>query len=165
MDDLSSTTGIVAVAAAAVALVALVVAAVAVVRLRRLRAEQRKVLGASGEQDLVSHAARLQHEFEALHAYVHDVAARLDGRLGTAEDRLDGALAHRGLVRYDAYDEMSGMQSSTIALLDARRSGVVVSSIHHRDQARVYAKQIVDGESEFPLSPEEEEAVRRAAGD
>jgi hypothetical protein len=85
-------------------------------------------------------------------------------RLAAAEERLDGTIAHRAMVRYDAYNEMSGRQSTTIALLDARRSGVVLSSIHHRDQARVYAKQIVEGKSELQLSPEEEEAVRTALG-
>jgi hypothetical protein len=59
---------------------------------------------------------------------------------------------------------MSGQQSTSIALLDARRTGIVVSSIHHRDQARVYAKQVIDGKGELQLSPEEEEAVRIALG-
>ena len=65
-------------------------------------------------------------------------------------------------MRYDAYNEMSGRQSTSIALLDAHRSGVVLSSIHHRDQARLYAKQVVDGAGLLELSPEEEEAVRLA---
>ncbi|HYF28064.1 MAG TPA: DUF4446 family protein [Baekduia sp.] len=162
MDDLSSTTGIVALGAAALALAALVVAVVAVVRLRRLRADQRAVLGPHGAQDLVTHAATLTREFEALHAYVGDIAQRLDGRLGTAEARLDGAIAYRGLVRYDAYNEMSGRQSCSIALLDASQSGIVLSSIHHRDQARLYAKHVVDGKGELELSPEEQEALRLA---
>jgi hypothetical protein len=162
VDDLTSTSGLVALGACAVALVALVVAIVAVVRLRRVRADQRVVLGGNEAQDLVAHASDLQHQFEALHAYVQDVAARLDGRLGTAETRIDGAIAYRGLVRYDAYNEMSGRQSTTIALLDASRSGVVLSSIHHRDQARLYAKQVVEGRGELELSPEELEAVRIA---
>ena len=59
-----------------------------------------------------------------------------------AEQRLDGAIAYRSLVRYDAYGEMSGRQSTSIALLDASQSGIVLSSIHHRDQARLYAKQV-----------------------
>ena len=79
-----------------------------------------------------------------------------------AERRLDGAIAYHGLVRYDAYNEMSGRQSTSIALLDARGSGIVLSSIHHRDQARLYAKQVVDGRAELELSPEEEEAMRAA---
>jgi hypothetical protein len=158
----SSTAGIVALAACAVALAALVVAATALVRLRRLRADQRVLLGASPDDDLVAHVARIEQEFRALHAYVGEVAARLDGRLGTAEGRLDGTIAFRGLVRFDAYNEMSGQQSVAIALLDAEQSGIVMSSIHHRDQARLYVKHVVGGEPEYPLSPEEIEAVRVA---
>jgi Protein of unknown function (DUF4446) len=158
----SSTAGIVAVAGCAVALAALAVASVALVRLRRLRADQRVLLNGAGAEDLVEHAARIEQEFRSLHAYVGDVAARLDGRVGTAEDRLDQAIAFRGLVRFDAYNEMSGQQSVAIALLDAEQSGLVLSSIHHRDQARLYVKHVVRGEPEYPLSPEEIEAVRVA---
>jgi hypothetical protein len=71
-------------------------------------------------------------------------------------------IAYRSLVRYDAYGEMSGRQSTSIALLDATRSGVVLSSIHHRDQARLYAKQVHEGRAELELSPEEDEAIRLA---
>jgi hypothetical protein len=158
----SSTAGIVALAGCAVALAALVVAVVAFVRLRRLRADQRVLLGDGPTQDLVEHAARVEQEFRSLHAYVGDVAARLDGRVGTTEDRLDHTIAFRGLVRFDAYNEMSGQQSVAIALLDAEQSGLVLSSIHHRDQARLYVKHVVHGEPEYPLSPEEIEAVRVA---
>lgn len=161
MDELTSTTGIVAVAAALLALVSLCVAVAATLALRRVRADQRAVLGGEA-RDLVSHAADLDRSFQALSAYVEDAARRLDDRLAIAEERLDGAVAYRGLVRYDAYNEMSGQQSTTIALLDTRQSGIVLSSIHHRDQARLYAKQVHEGRGELALSPEEEEAVRLA---
>ncbi len=161
MDSLSSTVGIVALAACAVAVVALVFCVVLAVRLRRLRASQR-VLLADGERDLVAHGAELTRGFEALHQYVEDVAEKLIGRLTTAEQRLDGAVAYHGLVRFDAYNELSGRQSTSIALLDASKSGIVLSSIAHRDQARIYAKQVVDGHGDVQLAPEEEEAVRRA---
>jgi hypothetical protein len=162
--DLTSTAGIVALAAAGAALISLILAAIALLRLRRVRADQRVVLGGKERRDLVEQGARLERGFHELQAYVEDVATGLTGRLATAEERLDGAIAYRAMVRYDAYNEMSGQQSTSIALLDARRSGVVVSSIHHRDQARVYAKQVVDGRAELALSPEEEEAVRIALG-
>jgi hypothetical protein len=162
VDDLTTTQGIVALAAGGVALVALVLAAVVALRLRRLRRAQAAVLGAGGAQDLVAHAASLQDDFRALRDWMEDMAAALDRRMVTAEERLDGAIAYRALVRYDAYNEMSGHQSTSIALLDARRDGVVLSSIHHREQARLYAKQVRDGRAEIELSPEEAEAVRLA---
>lgn len=158
----ASTAGIVAIAGCVVAVAALALAIALLISLRRVRAAQRAVLGEHGERDLVGHAEHLEHAFRSLHAYVEDVAARLDDRLGVAEERLDGSIAYHGLVRYDAYNEMSGRQSTSIALLDARRNGVVLSSIHHREQARLYAKLIRDGEGELQLSPEEAEAVGQA---
>jgi hypothetical protein len=161
MDELTTTTGIVALAAGGVAVVALLLALVLAVKLRRVRSAQRLVLG-DERRDVVGHAAALQQDFAALHAYVEDAMGRLHDRLDEAERRLDGSIAHRSLVRYDAYNEMSGQQSTTIALLDARRSGVVLTSIHHRDQARMYAKLVREGKAELQLSPEEDEAVRAA---
>ena len=111
---------------------------------------------------MVAHAAGMQDAFEALRQYVDDAGRRLDGRLSGAETALRGTIAHRALVRYDAYNELSGRQSVSIALLDDEQSGIVLSCIHHRDQARVYAKQMHGGQPELELSPEEAEAVRLA---
>jgi hypothetical protein len=160
--SLTTTPGIVALAAAAVALVALALCVALLVNQRRIRRAQRFVLGDQGQQDLVAHAARIEDAFEALRLYVDDVALRLDDRLNAVEAALRGTIAHRALVRYDAYNELSGQQSVSIALLDDGRSGIVLSCIHHRDQARVYAKQVIDGQAELELSPEEAEAVRVA---
>jgi hypothetical protein len=161
VDDLTTTQGIVALAAGGVALVALILTVVLAVKLRRLRAAQRAVLG-QGQVDLVAHAAQVQDAFVQLRDWVEETAIRLEERMGTAEQRIDGCVAYTSLVRYDAWGEMSGQQSSTVALLDSRRSGVVVSSILHRDQARVYVKQVRDGESELELSPEERAAIEAA---
>jgi hypothetical protein len=152
---------VVAIAAGAVAVLALALSAGLALKLRRVRADQRLILG-DGQQDLVAHAAALERQFGALHQYVEDAASLLNDRMAAAEQRLDGTVAYRALVRYDAYGEMSGRQSTSIALLDATRSGVVLSSIHHRDQARLYAKQVHGGQPELELSPEENEAVRLA---
>jgi Protein of unknown function (DUF4446) len=161
VDELTTTQGIVALAAAAVAVVALVWAAILAVKLRKLRAGQRAVLG-DGERDLVEQATGLERAFVQLRDWVEETSGRIDARMGAAEERIDGCVAYMSLVRYDAYGEMSGHQSSSMALLDSRRSGVVVSSILHRDQARVYVKRVYDGESELELSPEEREAIESA---
>ena len=162
MNDLTDPAGIAALSAGALALIALVATVVLAVRVRRLRAAQQLVLGGSGRDDLVTHAARLQEAFGQLDDRVEEVAARLEARMGEAEERLDGAIAYRALVRYDAYGELSGHQSASLALLDAERNGVVLSSIAHRDTARLYCKQVIDGRGEHLLSPEEDEAIRRA---
>jgi len=159
---LDSTEGIVAVAAAGVAVVALILAIVLAFRLRSMRASQRAVLGEGGQLDLIEHAARLEQGFVELRDWVEDTAAGIERRMAAAEARIDGCVTYRSLVRYDAYNEMSGRQSSSIALLDAHKSGLVMSSILHRENARVYVKRIVEGESELELSPEEREALDTA---
>jgi hypothetical protein len=162
MNDLTTTQGIVALAAAGVAVVALLFGIVLAMKLRRLRASQRVVLGGQGQRDLVAHAQRLETGFVDLRDWVEEVLQGLDERVGTTEQRIDGCLAYTSLVRYDAYGEMSGQQSSSYALLDSHRSGVVISSILHREQARVYVKRVRNGESELELSPEEREAIDAA---
>ncbi len=160
--SITDTQGIIAIAAAALAVIALLACLALAFGLRRLRRAQRLVLGELGQRDVVAHAAAMQEAFEALREYVEGIASRLDGRLAGVELTLRGAIAHRALVRYDAYNELSGRQSISIALLDEEQSGIVLSCIHHRDQARVYAKQVHGGRSELELSPEELEAVRLA---
>ena len=161
MDELTTTQGIVALAGAGLALIALLWAIVLAVKLRRLRSAQRTVLGGA-EADLVAHAAQIQEAFVQLRDWVEETASRLEQRMTTAEERIDGCVAYTSLVRYDAWGEMSGQQSSSMALLDSHRTGVVVSSILHRDHARVYVKQVRGGESELELSPEEQEAIEAA---
>jgi hypothetical protein len=148
VNDLTDPAGIAALAAGGVALVALLLSLVVAVKLRRLRASQRVVLGEAGHEDLVSHAAGLQQAFETLHGRVEEVAANVDERMSAAEERLDGAIAYRALVRYDAYGELSGHQSTSLALLDAHCNGVVLSSILHRDTARMYCKKVYAGAGE-----------------
>lgn len=159
--SLTDTQGILALAATALAATALI-ACVALIRsVRRLRAAQSMVLG-DEERDVIAHSASLQEAFGALHEHVGDIAGRLDDRLDGIEVALAGAISHHALIRYDAYNELSGQQSVSIALLDDHRSGVVLTCIHHREQARVYAKRVRDGLGELELSPEEAEAVRVA---
>jgi hypothetical protein len=156
---ISGTNGVVAVAAAGAAVIALLACASLALALRRLRRAQRVVLGDRGWRDIVEHAAELEKAFDELHAHVDAASRHSDARIASVEAALRGTIAHRALVRYDAYNELSGHQSVSIALLDDEQSGIVLSSIHHRDQARVYAKAVVAGRGELELSPEEAEAV------
>jgi hypothetical protein len=162
VDELTTTQGIAALAAGGLALITFIFAIVLAVKLRRVRRAQRAVMGEAGQRDLVAHSARLEQGFTELRDWLEESMESLERRMEGVEARVDGCVAHRALVRYDAYNELSGHQSSSIALLDAHRSGVIITSIVHRDQARLYVKQLQEGESEIPLSPEEQEAVESA---
>jgi hypothetical protein len=160
--SITDTQGIIAIAAAALAVLALLGCLSLALGMRRMRRAQRVVMGEEGQRDLVAHAARIEEAFADLREYVDETAGRLEERLAGVEAALRGTFSHRALVRYDAYNELSGHQSMSIALLDHEQSGIVLSCIHHREQARVYGKQVHSGRGELELSPEEAEAVRLA---
>jgi len=144
-----------------VALLALLLCVVLTVRVRRLRADQKLVLG-DGQVDLVAHAAGLARVVDDMQATLEAETGRAAARIAAAEDRLDSTVSKTAVLRYDAFNETSGRQSSTVALLDDLDNGVVVSAILQRDQARVYAKPIVAGRSSLDLSPEELAAMQQA---
>ncbi|MFY9488208.1 MAG: DUF4446 family protein [Solirubrobacterales bacterium] len=129
--------------------------------LRRVRRAQKIVIGGD-ERDVVAHAASMQREFVALRDWIDEASERLDARMSQVENRLDGAVAHTAMLRYDAYDEMSGRQSSSVALLDEHGTGVVLSAILHRNHSHLYVKQLVDRQSDIDLSPEERKVVELA---
>ena len=74
------------------------------------------------------------------------------------------ALRHLAVVRYDAFGDMGGHLSWSLAVLDDAGHGVVLTSIHGRSEARTYAKSIAGWTCEQQLSPEEEEAISVAKG-
>jgi len=127
------------------------------VQLRRMRANQQVLIG-GGKDDLVDFAVSLQGRMDDLHGAVSEVAAALS----RVDKRVDGSITNTSLVRYDAYEGAGGHQSASIALLDAGRSGVVLTAIQGRDYARIYVKDLDHGRPSVALSPEEEEAVERA---
>lgn len=72
------------------------------------------------------------------------------------------ALRHLALVRYDAFGDMGGHLSWSLALLDDSGHGVVLTSIHGRSDARTYAKSVTAWDCDQQLSPEEREAIEGA---
>jgi Protein of unknown function (DUF4446) len=153
----ASVAGWIAIAAAATAAVAIVIALAVHLRLRNVRSAQLALLG-SGSGDLVDFAVSLQGRIDGLHRALDELGAALT-RL---EGRLDSTVSRVAVVRYDAYENTGGHQSASLALLDASRSGLVLSAIQGRDYARIYVKELDDGRAAVSLSPEEQQAVERA---
>jgi len=152
-----STALAVAVAACAVAALAFVAVLFLWRRVARLRRAQSVILG-SGSGDLLEFAVALQARIDDLHRAVEEVASGLS----RVDRRVDGSVTNTAVVRYDAYEGTGGQQSASVALLDATRTGVVLTAIQGRDYARIYVKDMDRGRSSVALSPEEQEAVDRA---
>jgi hypothetical protein len=147
----------VAIAACVAAGLALAVCLALWRRLAHVKTAQSVVLG-SGSGDLLDFAVSLQGRVDDLHRAVDEVAAGLS----RVDRRVDGSLTNTAVVRYDAYEGTGGQQSASVALLDANRTGTVLTAIQGRDYARIYVKDLDRGRSSVALSPEEQEAVDRA---
>jgi hypothetical protein len=153
----ASAAGWIAIGAAAAALVALLLALGYYGTLRRVRQAQRVLLG-GGTADLVDFAVSLQSRIDELHRAVDEVGAGVT----RVDRRINDTVSKTAIVRYDAYENSGGHQSASVALLDAARTGVVLTAIQGRDYARIYIKELDRGRASIALSPEEEEAVERA---
>jgi hypothetical protein len=90
------------------------------------------------------------------------VADQMKQRKNPQPGAAPGGLSNIALVRYDAFGEMSGRMSFSLALLDEHGDGVTISAIAGPGDTRVYAKSIADGKGEHDLSPEEQQAVAAA---
>jgi hypothetical protein len=73
-----------------------------------------------------------------------------------------GTFQKFGIVRFNPFSEIGGNQSFSLALLDGNNSGTVVTGLYNREGNRVYAKPISKGQSKYPLSEEEKEAINKA---
>lgn len=110
--------------------------------------------------------------------HLHDTVRQLDEDLSNVEEavaymqplvkslseRLPGALRYAAVVTFDASEERTGHMSRSIALLNERRDGLVITLLVGSRQTLFFTKMIRGGEGIEPLSPEERTAVERALG-
>ena len=143
-----------------VILLAILAAVLAVVARRARRLEDRLALLTRGDD-----GQNLAEVLEAHLDKVYAVARRqdeLDGRATALEARSQHTLQGISLVRFNNFDDTGGNQSFALALADPEANGVVLSSLHARNQTRLYGKAVAHGVAEGALSAEETAALRAA---
>jgi hypothetical protein len=104
----------------------------------------------------------LQAGRQQINGALQQSSSRLDAYRGEIDSALTYAVRNVALVRFDAFDDMAGRLSFSVALLDDNGDGVTLSSIAGRADTRVYAKGIKGGRSDHELSPEEDQAITAA---
>lgn len=101
---------------------------------------------------------------ELLLAHIEEVrkavnkVKELDGEYQRLNGIVETAIQKVGMVRFNAFEDTGSDLSFALALLDKKKNGVVLSSIYGRNESRIYAKPIVDGQSTYHLSSEEKSA-------
>ncbi len=151
---------IIALIGVVIGVIGVVLAAVAWFRLLRLQRSYDLLSVVEGRESYVDVLARTREEFLELSSDMYELTKQVKN---TRAD-LARALRHVSVVRYDAYGDMAGRYSFSAALLDDSGDGLIITSIHGRNETRSYLKGIARGAADIPLSPEEEMAVSQAKG-
>ena len=85
--------------------------------------------------------------------------AQLEQRVALLEDELQNAITRVGMVRFNPFSDTGSDLSFAVALMNRRDSGLVLTGLWGREEVRVYAKQLLEGQSQHPLSQEERQAL------
>ncbi|MDD5696930.1 MAG: DUF4446 family protein [Candidatus Pacebacteria bacterium] len=94
--------------------------------------------------------------------YLEEKIEQLEEEFKKEKNKNRMAFKKAGLIRYNPFREKGGDQSFSLALLDEEDKGFVLTSIYTHEGVRIFAKPVTKGESQYQLSDEEREAIRKA---
>ncbi|AKG36878.1 DUF4446 family protein [Paenibacillus durus] len=127
-------------------------------RLRSMRRKYDAMMSGSGIEDLESLLVDLKTQNDLL----EETQQLQKNAIEALQLKLQGIKGHIALKRYNAFGDRGNDLSFSLAILDDRRTGMVLTSLHNRDNSYIYAKTLNEGEPQYPLSPEEQEVVTLA---
>lgn len=145
----------------ALSVVSIILAVILIIVLCKLKTLKRRV-------DSLTRGKDTESLEDIIISYLERVESLEEGEeitraaLNAIKDNLKITYQKTGLVKYDAFREMSGALSYSLALLDKENNGVLISSMYSREGCYTYAKEIIKGESKINLSEEEAEALKQA---
>ena len=145
----------------ALSVVSIILAVVLIIVLCKLKTLKRRV-------DSLTRGKDTESLEDIIVSYLERVESLEEGEeitraaFNAIKDNLKITYQKTGLVKYDAFREMSGALSYSLALLDKENNGVLISSMYSREGCYTYAKEIIKGESKINLSEEEAEALKQA---
>ena len=93
---------------------------------------------------------------------MNDITTKLSEDIKRLDDVKNRSLIKYGIVKYDAFDDVGGKLSFSLALLDQTDTGFVLNAIHSKENCFLYIKEVMNGESYIILSDEEVQALRIA---
>lgn len=94
--------------------------------------------------------------------YVNQKSCMIEAEVKKIEKNMMNCIQKIGVVRYNAFNDVGSNLSFAIALLDADNNGIVLNGVYARDTSSIYAKSIILGESQYELSNEEKQAIKKA---
>ncbi len=126
-------------------------------KMKAMEARYQRILKLAEEGDEAT-IVRLLGKLEAQGEKLKDV----EGRLSGMESAWPHIIQGYGLVRYSAFADVGGDQSFSLAMVDVRGNGLLITALHGRDETRIYAKPLTQWRSTYSLSAEEQGALQQA---
>ncbi|CAM4434635.1 DUF4446 family protein [Paenibacillus typhae] len=145
-------------AAVMIILILLIMQIVQGSKLRRMRRKYEAMMGGNGIEDLESLLIDLKNHSERLDEEQREHKTLIE----TAQNKMRGMKSKVAVKRYNAFGERGSDLSFSIAIIDDGSNGVVLTSLHNRENSYIYAKPLENGSSQYPLSPEEKEVIAQA---
>lgn len=128
-------------------------------KIRKMRRKYEAMMTGNGVEDLEGLLIDLRNQGDMLEETQREHKTMIEA----AQVKLRGMKSKVAVKRYNAFGERGNDLSFSIAIIDDNRSGVVLTSLHNRENSYVYSKPLEGGESKYPLSPEEKEVIALAS--
>lgn len=145
----------------ALAVISLISIILLIITLCKLKGLRRRIDALTRGKDAESMEDTILNFFERIES-LEDAEQKMHRDIREIKENLKITYQKTGLVKYDAFREMSGALSYSLALLDKENNGVLISSMYSREGCYTYAKDIVNGGCKINLSEEEQEALKQA---
>ncbi|KAI7262574.1 hypothetical protein KC345_g9395 [Hortaea werneckii] len=127
-------------------------------KLRKMRRRYEAMMSGSGIEDLESLLINLKNQSDMLEEEQREHKLLIEA----AQTKMRGMKSKVAMKRYNAFGERGNDLSFSLAILDDNHSGIVLTSLHNRENSYIYSKPLDKGESQYPLSPEEKEVIALA---
>ncbi|MCM3128670.1 MULTISPECIES: DUF4446 family protein [unclassified Paenibacillus] len=138
-----------------VMIILLIMLMVQTAKVSKLRKNYNKFMSSTGVEDLESLLLNLKVQMDA----IEDEQGENRDRVARMNKKLDRIQGKMGIKRYNAYGDRGADLSFSIAMLNEKEDGLVLTGLYNRDGSYVYAKPLQGGESTYTLSNEEKEAI------
>jgi hypothetical protein len=148
-------------AAIALAVVCLITIILLIITLCKLKKLNRRIDTLTRGKDAETMEDSILNFFEKVEA-LEDAENKMHRDIREIKENLKITYQKSALVKYDAFREMSGALSYSLALLDKENNGLIISSMYSREGCYTYAKDVINGECKINLSDEEAEALKQA---
>lgn len=143
---------------ATICFILLILVIIQMIQMIQLKSKYKKFMGG---KEVKSLEKQIEKIFED-NKYLLDFSN--DNKKGIRElnEKFENAFSKVGIIKYDAFNQMGGMLSFSIALLNNKNDGYILNSVHSTEGCYTYVKEITAGICDIELSNEEKTALSQA---